>query len=214
MGVVTYGLGALGEAQPRTAHSFIPEFEYSLKSEKRLSVKSFAKKMSAFFMKQWKKLMPKDYKGPPMIFLVGGYNSRDPYGKLFEFNIPNTPDPLERNEGEFGLLWGGQRELTDRMIHGFDPKLPGIIKKALSLTDKQWDKINKELRAQLQLGIPYQFLPLQDCINLAILLIRTTITLQTFLVGVRGVGGAIDVGTITKTKGFSFVQQKEIRGEQ
>lgn len=27
VGVVTYGLGALGTHQPRTAHSFLPEFE-------------------------------------------------------------------------------------------------------------------------------------------------------------------------------------------
>jgi hypothetical protein len=32
-------------------------------------------------------------------------------------------------------------------------------------------------------------------------------------IGVRGVGGAIDVATITRTKGFKPVQEKKIRGE-
>lgn len=38
----------------------------------------------------------------------------------------------------------------------------------------------------LGLPIPYQFLPLQDCVDLAILLIRTTAELQKFLVDIRG----------------------------
>ena len=61
--------------------------------------------------------------------------------------------------------------------------------------------------------IPYQFLPLQDCVDLSIFLIRTTIKLQTWLVGVRGVGGAIDVATITRIEGFRAIQQKRIVGE-
>ena len=30
MGIITYGLGALGQTRPRTAHSFTPEFEAEL----------------------------------------------------------------------------------------------------------------------------------------------------------------------------------------
>jgi hypothetical protein len=33
VGAVTYGLGALGMQQPRTAHSFMPEFEAELAKE-------------------------------------------------------------------------------------------------------------------------------------------------------------------------------------
>jgi hypothetical protein len=60
VGAVTYGLGALGTQQPRTAHSFIPEFEEELKkkySEKRLSVYDFSQELSDFFSLQWVKLM-------------------------------------------------------------------------------------------------------------------------------------------------------------
>jgi len=56
-------------------------------------------------------------------------------------------------------------------------------------------------------------LPLQDSIDLAIFLVRATITLQKWQIGIRGVGGAIDVATITQTDGFRSVQQKQIRGE-
>ena len=45
-------------------------------------------------------------------------------------------------------------------------------------------------------------------------LIKTTATLQGFSAGVRGVGGAIDVATITRTEGFRAIQEKEIVGER
>ncbi len=38
--------------------------------------------------------------------------------------------------------------------------------------------------------------------------------LQRFLVDIRGVGGDIDVATITRTEGFRAIQQKEIVGER
>jgi hypothetical protein len=56
-------------------------------------------------------------------------------------------------------------------------------------------------------------LPLQDCVDLCIFLVRTTIELQKWLVAVRGVGGAIDVATITRTDGFKAIQIKEVRGD-
>ncbi len=72
---VTYGLGALGAEQPRTAHSFIPEFEASLKAknlEAGQSVDEFAHEFSRFFLDQWKSMMPENYSGSEMEFVIGG----------------------------------------------------------------------------------------------------------------------------------------------
>src|SRR5262245_17792082 len=73
VGAVTYGLGAIGGKEPRTAHSFMPEFEQALAQTngRRLSVQEFAQKLSDFFMQQWNKSTPSGYQGPDMIFLVG-----------------------------------------------------------------------------------------------------------------------------------------------
>ena len=213
-GAVTYGLGVIGQQEPRTAHSFMPEFEDELKTSGRLSVEDFAKKLSAFFMRQWDSRMPKDYKGPDLIFLVGGYDEGAPYGRVFEVHIPSSPSPHEHSTGTFGVVWGGQRQFTDRLIQGFDPRLPKIVQESLSLSDDQTKALTDTLRGRLGLGVPYPFLPLQDCVDLAIFLIRTTMKIQTWLVDVRGVGGAIDVATITRTEGFKAVQQKTIIGER
>jgi len=215
VGAVTYGIGAIGQTEPRTAHSYIPEFEQELKDVGRLSVQDFANKLSEFFLDKWNKQNISAIPGQDMVFFVGGYDEESPYGKVFDIYIPSRPTPYEWHSkpGEFGLVWGGQREYADRLIHGFDGRLPKLIKKYLNLNDKKPDEISQHLKSQLQAPIPFAFLPLQDCIDLAIFLIRTTIIMQHWVVGIRGVGGAIDVAVITQTGGFLDIQRKKITGE-
>jgi hypothetical protein len=214
IGVITYGVGAIGQQEPRTPHSFLPELQDVLSDRKvgRLPVEGFARTLGSFFMEQWSKRMSKEYSGPEMVFLVGGFNEGEPYGRVFQVSLPSNPAPQEQNAGRFGITWGGQLEYTTRLIKGFDPQLPSIAQRHLALTDDQREALRDHLEGMLSLRIPYQFLPLQDCVDLAIFLIRTTIDIQTWTLGVRGVGGAIDVATITRTEGFMSVQQKKVVG--
>jgi len=103
IGAVTYGVAAIGS---RTAHSFLPEFDLKLE-ETRLKVEFFAKKLSGFFMDLWRNEMPKNYQGPEMTFIVGGYDIEDAYCKVFLFGIPERPTPEPRNPENFGMTWGG-----------------------------------------------------------------------------------------------------------
>ncbi len=220
VGVVTFGLGAIGGKEPRTAHSFIPEFEANINkthNTKRLTVKEFAKELSNFFMGQWvshNMPVPNDYKGDPIIFFVAGYDEGDPYGRVYEVVIPNIPQPTEKIAGEFGAIWGGQKEFVDRLINGYDGRLSSIAKTQFNLNDTQIQNFVVECAKNVSIKIPFQFLPLQDCVDLSIFLIRATINLQQWTIGIRGVGGAIDVATITKTDGFKAIQQKRITGEK
>jgi len=210
-GVVTYGLAAIGL---RTAHSFMPEFEDRLPPKKRLAVQDFAKSLSDFFMEQWKAAMPPDFPGPGMTFVVGGFNEGESYGRVFLVEIPGSPDPVEqqRNPGEFGITWGGQREFVDRLIQGYDEGLLDIVSRTLEIGPEQVQSLKKSLEV-LQMRIPLPAMPLQDCVDLAIFFIRTVVTAQRLTVGIRGCGGPIDVATITRWEGLRFVQRKEIVGE-
>jgi hypothetical protein len=217
VGTITYGLGAIGQKEVRTAHSLIPEFEHDLGGQDRLSVEDFAKKLSEFFMHQWNDRMPSDYTSsanPDMVFLVGGYDADAAYGRVFEIDVPRKPKPLELKANDFGIIWGGQREFTDRLLQGFDGSLPTLVTKFASLTPEKEEELRTHLATKLAVPIPYPFLPLQDSVDLAIFLIRTTITIQNWIVGLRGVGGAIDVATVTRTEGFKPIQQKTITGER
>jgi 20S proteasome alpha/beta subunit len=211
VGTVTYGQAAIGL---RTAQSFLPEFEAEL-PEQRLSVQAFAQRLSDFFLRQWQAVMHPDYKGLDMTFVVGGFNQGEPYGRVFLFDIPRKPTPQEQNArpGEFGITWGGQREFVDRLIQGYDYRLPDTVTKALDLNDDQSQELRQAI-GKLQMQIPLIAMPLQDCVDLAIFFIRTTIIGQRLTVGMQGCGGPIDVATITRREGLRFIQHKQIVGER
>jgi len=220
VGAVTYGQGAIGLLEPRTPHSYMPEFEASLPQE-RLGVEDFAKRVSDFFMERWAAAgMPNPVlPGQDMAFLVGGYDPNATYGRIFELFIPTRPQPHELISGQFGAVWGGQAQIAVRLLNGFDPATPQLVRDFLHVPLQQGqqaqpDPLEVELRTKLGAKIPWQFLPLQDCIDLSIFVLRATITLQKWTVDVRGVGGAIDLATITRTtEGFRYVQQKHVAGE-
>jgi hypothetical protein len=210
VGAVTYGAGGIGD---RSAFSYITELESSLSGTTRLTVDEFALRLSDFYSGQWKSIMPPDSKGQPMTFVVGGYNEGEPYGRVYEFEIPRAPKPVERTSlQDFGITWGGQHEIMDRLLAGYDLRAVDVVKQALSLTDDQVKKLVEAL-TKFQMPLPIKYLPLQDCVDLAILFIRTTIGAQRLTVGIRGVGGPIDIATITRTHGFQWVQRKTVRGE-
>ncbi len=216
VGAITFGAGAIGQRQPRTANSFLPEFERVVGQE-RLSVDEFARRLGTFFVEKWNEGGMPENPSPneSMFFFVGGYNTDEAYGHLYQLMVPGAPEPVEILPDTFGALWGGQREITDRIIQGFDPKVPAVAQDLLGIAPGDHrETLGAELKERLQLPIPWQFLPLQDCVNLAIFLVRATITLQQFLVDVRGVGGAVDVAAITRTGGFDAIQVKEITGER
>ena len=217
VGAVTYGLGAIGQKEPRTAHSFISEFEAQL-GDGALTVEVFAQKISDFFLTQWNTYMAGVplQPGLDLVFLVGGYDQGATYGKVFEVFIPSKPKPMERfsGPGEFGAIFGGQREIVDRLIRGYDQRVLDIISSDFGLNAAAKEALGNKLSSALTMPIPFQFLPLQDCVDLSIFLVRTTMKLQTWTIGVRGVGGAVDVATITKTDGFVPVQIKKIFGER
>ncbi|MDK1082234.1 MAG: hypothetical protein QGD88_12260, partial [Anaerolineae bacterium] len=68
-----------------------------------------------------------------------------------------------------------------------------------------------KLQEKLQLSIPYQVLPLQDSVDLAKLMIQTTLSGQNLSVGRRGVGGPIDIAVVTKVEGLKYIQKKELK---
>ena len=210
VGAVTYGQAAIGL---RTASSYLPEFENTLE-EKRLSVDEFANRLSTSFQEQWCKEMPKDYKGPNMTFVVGGFDEGEAYGQVFLFEIPGVPEPHRQHDNGFGITWGGQREIVDRLMQGFDERLMQILARELKLSGDDAQRLYDVLRRELQLPVPIQAMALQDCVDLAVFFLRTTMWAQSLTIGIRGVGGAIDVAIITRREGFRSIQRKEIVAER
>lgn len=210
IGIVTYGLGAIGLRSP---YSLAPELQAQL-PDCELSVPEFAGKLSQFFLGQWQAEMPADFQGPGITFVVAGFNKGEAYGRVFAIEIPNAPDPTEQNPkpGEFGITWGGQREIVDRLIRGYDHRVLQIAQETAGLSPHKLQQMEEKLEP-LGMQMPLPAMSLQDCVDLAVFFVKTTIEAQRLTVGIRGCGGPIDVATITRQEGLTFVQQKKIRGE-
>ncbi len=216
VGAITYGAATISQ---RTAHSYLPEFELSLRQAdgtpgERLGVYDLARRLSDFMAAQWRAAgMPES--GPRMSFLVAGFNADEPYGRVYLFGIPDSPEPEDQSAGKttFGITYGGQSAIAARLIQGFDPTLLQILAERFSLSQPEAEQLAADLRRRLSFPIPYSALPLQDCVNLATYLIRSTIVHQSVAIGLRGVGGPIDVAVITRTDGLRFVQRKLVHGE-
>jgi hypothetical protein len=122
---VTYNAGAVGTQEPRTAHSLLPEFEAQLSGGTRLKVEEFATRLSDFFADQWNNRGGGT--GNAMEFIVGGYDAGETYGKLFYCAVPTAPQPAERIQNDFGIQWGGQSEITSRILNGYDDPLLSLV---------------------------------------------------------------------------------------
>lgn len=144
---------------------------------------------------------------------MGGYDKDAPYGDVCSFRVPSESCPVPQHRGSFGITWGGQLEIANRVLQGYDSQLIPILRERFDLSDPEVNELETALRQKLVATIPCQILPLQDCVNLATFLIRTTMTAQSLSVDVRGVGGMIDVATITRTEGVQWIQQKQLKGE-
>jgi hypothetical protein len=213
IGIVTYGMGAIGQHQPRMAHGYIPEFEAHLAEvvpgEEVLSVERVAAELAAFFAERWG-AADMGEGAEPMAFLVAGYDDGEAYGRVYEVSVPNALEPQEQFRDEFSIVWRGQPYLLERLLNGTAPRAIDIAKDALGLSDEQVSVLAGRWQQELALPIPIPFLPLQDAVDLATFLVDMTATVMTWTVGIQGVGGQVDVATITRTNGFSAVETKKI----
>jgi hypothetical protein len=213
IGAVTWGDAVIGTAPNdlRTAQSLIPEFEVGLPDE-RIAVQEFAQSMSDFFMRQWQDKMPAGHQSSGMVFTIAGFDAGSAYGSVYLFNIPNQPVPEERSPNAFGITMGGQTEHAVRLLKGYDPNIIEVIRQTIQPPAVRMAELENAFR-RFNMGIPYGVLPLQDCIDLAVFFIKTTVAVQKLTIGLRGVGGAIDVAVITQREGLKIIQYKELRGE-
>ena len=220
VGVVIYGAGAIGQQAPRTAHSYIPEFEAHLTDVctngevERLSVERVAEELRIFFLSQWNAAgmpNPSPDDSQQMVFIVAGFDEGAAYGSVYQGQIPNSVTPIEQNANDFGVTYGGQTELVQRLLGGFDLRALSVVKDHLQLDDAAVISLQQELSKSLGLAIPCQLLPLQDCVDLSEFMVSMTTVLLTWMLGVRGVGGQVDVAAITRTEGLRHIRQKEIK---
>lgn len=148
----------------------------------------------------------------PVNLLISGYNP-DGSCETYEINSPGKRI-LKRKNNEFGCTWIGQGDVVTRLILGYDSNL-FKVPTVKSLNKKTVEDLRSQIRG-LEYYIQWSLLTLQDAVDLAVFLIKSTSFVQRYADGIsmdigeiQGVGGPIDVVLITKN-GIKWINKKEI----
>ena len=189
VGIALYGvLSNSVESLPLIAS----EIEGSLPSH-RLPVSEYANLLSDLLVQRAKRPAPIPF---TMSAIVAGYDDGVPEGRVFVVEVPASPEPVEHHAGTVGLTYGGQRDIIDRILQGYDS--------LLSVEDA-------DTRTAVQTPLPLATMSLPKCLFLATLLLNTTIAVQGLVDGLtlQGSAGPLDVAVITAADGLRFVQRKK-----
>lgn len=186
IGIATYGASFL---RGQTIESHVRTFE-----DKEVAGKETVKEISDKLLKYFQDLvvketpiskLPKDF--IPVGFQVAGFDPDTTDARINLVKTGKKPMIEPQNVGRFGCTWTGDGRVVSKLWKE-DPNIP----------------------------IPkpqYGLMTLQDAIDYAVFLIRTTIEYQTFATMIPTCGGEIDILVITYGKGLEWIQRKKLTGE-
>src|SRR6266545_574576 len=153
----------------------------------------------------------------PLGFLVAGYS--ESVGEVFEVTLPSRTVKMQFDTNAPGAAWRGQTDVIQRLIKGLD------YEHLLPLLDQrgkmaEFEAIKAELD-EIEYVVPFGQMNLQDAVDYGVFAIRTTIDTQRLTHGTMGnpgswpgVGGPIEILTITPTGGGRWIQRTGLQGER
>lgn len=201
MGIATYGAAFI---ENDTIAGVMDQFAAQMDGDETESVEDFATQLGDFYNEAFGaspigKTWDVEADGYSLGFVVAGY-SADGIGAIYEVMVPfdGQPELLSTTTGG-GLLWRGQTEAIRRLIKGVD--YPGIEELGLDFEAEVFEKFGT---LEFNLLSP---ITLQDGVDFASFLVRTTIDMQRFSngtqaspVGVPGCGGPLQVLAVERSK--------------
>lgn len=209
---VTYGWAFL---RNRNIHSHVNDFKATLGD--KLTTQELANALGKYLTAEYNAHVQEKYdaavdeKSYALALLVGGYDTENKVGQVYEVYVPGDEAILIHSTTErTGAAWRGHTLVIGRMLKGFDPRLREL--------EGFGDALTKTLEsAPLDYLIDYWAMTLQDAVDLATFLVHTTIQMQRFSDGIRmapgisaNCGGPIDVAIVEPEHGFQWLRHKTL----
>lgn len=195
IGVMTYGIGNIGN---RTIQGLMLDFKPTTNDVKGVTHELFDF-MKPLYDAQFVSL--EQQQKPPLGFFVGGYTHGNPFAEEWEFRLPRDSTIIEvRPQNTFGASWRGIELPFTRLYKGFDPRVTERLQ-AVGLNQTQIDTALNGFNA----AVVIDGMPVQDAINFAVFILRTTIGMSTFEAGPPSCGGPLQVAIILPDSGFEWV---------
>jgi 20S proteasome alpha/beta subunit len=219
VGIATYGYAVLSG---RNIASHMSEFEATHAG--LATAKDVADALADFFNKRFVDhlaVVPGDVVAAGLDalgFLVGGHDAG--LACLYEVGIPNGGVKKLGDSTTGTAVWRGQTDVVQRLVKGAD--LAELAKSAAKAgVTPALTSLEAAALPALEYVILFQTMNLQDAVDFAVLLIRTTIDVQRLTHGTSGdpgswpgVGGPIEIATVTSTGGFEWLQKTELQPER
>jgi hypothetical protein len=200
IGVMSYGVGNIG---PRSIQSFMREFGSSASSK---DVKGVTDSLLGFVKTAYDAHFDQTEQKPDLGFYVAGYSIGKVFAEEWEFRLPVDDKPKAvRPETGFGASWRGIAIPFTRLYRGYDPRIESDLRGLGLLTDP----IEKALK-RYESPIVFDGMPVQDALNFAVYVVRTTIGMATYEVGPPSCGGPLQVATILPDAGFKWIHDPQI----
>jgi hypothetical protein len=212
IGVITYGLGGIGNSSIST---LIKDFRKTLMNREidfdpsNYQIRNVAENLKEFIFEKHYKPTFKEAK-PFLGFFIAGYSSNATLAEEWRIEIIDgqCSDPLSiRKNEDVGIAWGGESRAIHRLILGFDPFFPEVLKE-MGMKEADIPQAMKFIQSKTEVGIIPPAMPIQDAIDVAKFLADTTSLFTHFLPQAPTVGGPIEIATITKHEGFKWITRK------
>ena len=198
---MTAGMGNLGSASVNCLAKDLRLnlMEHIPSDANDYTIEDVATRASQFFQAEYSKINPPPANPSSLEFWIGGYSFGAKHGEIWKLELqnghPNPPFRLDDPQaGEHVITWGGQVQAINRLLLGCDPQLAQFIPPP------------NRLMAQTPLVDP--FMPIQSAIELADFLVEMTKRYVAFMPGANGVGGDVDIATVTRHEGFKWIRRK------
>lgn len=219
IGVVTWGAGSIGAASIST---LVKDLRALLSDPTKrdwgldpvsYTIEDVARKVRRFMYEERYAPAFKEWPSKPTLgFIVAGYSSNEGLAEEYQVHITDNgkcgdPVPL-RAKDESGVVWNGQVEAIYRLLVGFSPHLPSVLKANLGVPEDQLEPALSVIREALNIPLVIPPMPLQDAIDLARFLVDLTINYHRFTPGAPTVGGPIEIAAISKHEGFRWIERK------
>ena len=205
VGVFIYGAGNLG---PRTVFSHI--LEYS-KANRNLetTVQGIAEGLVEHILPEYERFADVSEYKPVLGLYVAGYSPDSTLPEEWEIEFSSSTTPYRtRDIYSFGASWRGIPFPFSRLFEGYDPRLVQALE-AEGISRELLDNVfqNGQFAAQ----VIFDAMPLQDAINFAVYVLRTTIGFTSFEVGRPSCGGQLQIAVISEDKQFQWVNEPQFR---
>lgn len=212
---MTCGMGHIGPASISTLtkdlRRLLTKDSDWVLDEDNYTIEQVARHAHTFFGDAFRALDPPPPNPHSFEFWIGGIGSDGLRGEAWKIQIENG-EVLDlmlvaAQEDDDRVFWGGQPEVINRLLLGFD----GNLATALSETGADAPSIEtfvEGLKARAAIPLAHAAMPIQDAIGVADFLVETTKRFFAFKPGADVVGGDTDIATVTKHEGFKWIKRK------